>query len=289
VTRVLSAVVLIAVVGSVIWLAPSWVVLVLAIGLAAACGVEFSQLARASGARGVFSGLVSSRAFMALASSAICFAVAGGQVSRAFESATFSLDVLMPLLLLLMAAGTLILAPQGPAVFSPLMLVMGPYYLGMPLGMLARLQGREGPMMLCWFLVVMAVSDTAQYYTGRMLGRTKLAPTISPAKTVEGALGGLFVASVVGGGLAALGRTLSPAGSHWPLSVPVAAALALFLAGIGIVGDLFESKLKRSAGAKDTSALIPGHGGVLDRLDSYLMAAPWYFAAISLLHRLPDQ
>jgi len=287
-TRVLSAVVIVAIVFSTLWFAPSWVVLVLAIGLAAVCGIEFAQLARASGAIGVSAALMSSRMYMPLCSAAICLSVAVGQVSRTFEAAEFSLDMLMPLLLFLFAAATLLWARQGPGVFSPFMLVMGPYYLGMPLGMLARLQGRDGPIVVCWFLVVMAVSDTAQYYSGRMFGRRKLAPTISPAKTVEGAIGGLLAATVAGGAFAALALAINTSAVRWTLSVPIAASLALLLAGLGIIGDLFESKLKRSAGAKDTSTLIPGHGGVLDRLDSYLMAAPWYFVAVTLLHRLPD-
>jgi phosphatidate cytidylyltransferase len=113
------------------------------------------------------------------------------------------------------------------------------------------------------------VSDSAQYYTGRAFGRRKLAPSISPAKTVEGAIGGLVAAAVIGTLLARLCLPAVPA--------PVAGALAFLLACCGIVGDLFESLLKRSAGVKDSSALIPGHGGVLDRIDSHLFAAPAFY------------
>ncbi len=95
---------------------------------------------------------------------------------------------------------------------------------------------------------------------------------MSPAKTVEGAVGGFVAAAILGAWLAPqwLAMTHAPG--------PVAGALlGTLLAGAGMVGDLFESLLKRSAGVKDSSSLIPGHGGVLDRIDSYLFAAPVYF------------
>ena len=110
------------------------------------------------------------------------------------------------------------------------------------------------------------VSDSAQYYTGRAFGKRPLAPTISPKKTVEGAIGGMVfgtLATAVGGHYV---FTSSPI---WVLAL-LGAAISL----LGIVGDLFESLLKRSAGVKDSSNLIPGHGGVLDRIDSWLFAAP---------------
>jgi phosphatidate cytidylyltransferase len=121
---------------------------------------------------------------------------------------------------------------------------------------------------------VLVVSDSAQYYAGRAFGRRPLSPTISPKKTVEGAVGG-----VVFGTLAMIfgGRYVfeSPA---WMLAL-VGAAISL----LGIVGDLFESLLKRSAGVKDSSHLIPGHGGVLDRIDSWLFAAPVYYVFVRYL------
>ena len=122
---------------------------------------------------------------------------------------------------------------------------------------------------LGWLLAVIAGSDSAQYYAGRALGRRKLAPRVSPAKTVEGALGGLVAAPAIGAALAGWGLPGVPIAS--------AALAALVLAGFGIAGDLFESLLKRSAGVKDSSALIPGHGGLLDRIDSYLFALPMFY------------
>jgi phosphatidate cytidylyltransferase len=148
-------------------------------------------------------------------------------------------------------------------------------YVGLPLGTLAWIRVAFGPAALTWLVAVIALSDSAQYYTGRAFGRRKLAPLISPGKTIEGAVGGLVIAAVAGGALA---RWAMPA-----LPLGVAIVLALVIAMFGMAGDLFESLLKRSAGVKDSSGLIPGHGGVLDRVDAYLFAAPIFYAYVRLI------
>ena len=164
--------------------------------------------------------------------------------------------------------------------------LMAPIYIGMPLGALAAMRGvvgrhavrsdfagpfGDGRVVVLLLLAVIVISDSAQYYTGRALGRRPLAPTISPKKTVEGAIGG-----VVFGTLAmTLGGHYVFASPIWMLAL-VGAAISL----LGIVGDLFESLLKRSAGLKDSSNLIPGHGGVLDRIASWLFAAPVYYVFV---------
>ena len=115
------------------------------------------------------------------------------------------------------------------------------------------------------FFVVWS-SDTAAYYVGTTFGRRLLAPRVSPKKTVEGAVGG-----VVGAVVAAF------VARPWffnRLSVTDCVVLGLSLGAIGILGDLVESMLKRGAGVKDSAALVPGHGGVLDRVDSLLYAGP---------------
>ena len=132
---------------------------------------------------------------------------------------------------------------------------------------------REGPAALFLLIATIIVSDTAQYYAGRLVGQRPLAPSISPKKTIEGAVAGFLF-----GGLA-----LTVAGGWWLPDLPVALRVALGLAvvALGIAGDLFESMLKRSAGVKDSSSLIPGHGGVLDRIDALLFAAPVYFIVVT--------
>jgi len=122
-----------------------------------------------------------------------------------------------------------------------------------------------------WIFVLFAiiwVGDTAAYYGGRALGRHLLAPQVSPKKTVEGAVAGLagsVIAGAVGGGLVL----------HEPLTNTIVIAAVTAIAGQ--IGDLAESVLKRSAGVKDSSSILPGHGGILDRLDSLLFATPIFY------------
>jgi phosphatidate cytidylyltransferase len=149
-------------------------------------------------------------------------------------------------------------------------------YLGLPLGALVATHAEAGRGETLLLLATVVVSDTAQYYTGRTFGRRLLAPAISPKKTVEGAVGGLaFGAAAV-----------VVIGTWWlPAVGPVArGALGLVVAALGIVGDLFESLLKRGAGVKDASSLIPGHGGVLDRVDALLFAAPAYYVFVKYVY-----
>jgi phosphatidate cytidylyltransferase len=148
------------------------------------------------------------------------------------------------------------------------------WYIGMPLGMLAAIHAAGGPRTTLVLLATVVVSDTAQYYTGRLFGRRPLAPAISPKKTIEGAIGGAVLATLF---LLVAGRTAMPAAT--PLSL---AALGPVVVVIGVCGDLFESRLKRIAGVKDSSSLIPGHGGVLDRIDALLFAAPVFYLYLFL-------
>lgn len=118
-------------------------------------------------------------------------------------------------------------------------------------------------------LVVPWCSDTGGYFAGRYFGRRPLHPVVSPKKTVEGALGSLLAGAAGGVAVAAWGL---PALSHG-----AAACLGAALAAVSVVGDLAESLLKRAWGVKDTGGILPGHGGLLDRIDSVLFAAPWVY------------
>jgi phosphatidate cytidylyltransferase len=130
----------------------------------------------------------------------------------------------------------------------------------------------DGAWRVTLLLAIVMTADTFAYLAGSAFGRHKLAPLISPGKTVEGLAGGL-----AGGIVAALvvrwmGLSEVPA--------PAAVALGIVVSGVGILGDLFESLLKRWSGVKDSGRLFPGHGGMLDRLDSLLFGAPvlyYYF------------
>jgi phosphatidate cytidylyltransferase len=146
-------------------------------------------------------------------------------------------------------------------------------YLGLPIGAMVATREGAGPPALFLLMLTVIVSDSAQYFTGRAFGRRKLAEAISPKKTVEGACGGLVFGTAL----------MAVAGAWWLPSVPVAMRVLLGVAvvALGIAGDLFESMLKRSAGVKDSSALIPGHGGILDRIDALLFAAPVYYIVLT--------
>ncbi len=126
--------------------------------------------------------------------------------------------------------------------------------------------------LLSFFFLVLMGSDIGAYYVGRAIGKHKLAPAISPGKTWEGVAGGLAAALV-----------LASVAHFWffpELPLKWAVLLAVVMTALGIIGDLTESALKRGAGAKDAANILPGHGGVLDRLDSLLFNAPllYYFA-----------
>lgn len=127
--------------------------------------------------------------------------------------------------------------------------------------------GLAGPL---WLFGVVWTTDIAAYFTGRTLGGPKLWPAVSPKKTWSGFCGGLVAATVVGGAVAAGARHL---GATEALSIPLAGALSALASVMSQGGDLAESALKRAYGAKDSGRLIPGHGGVMDRLDGFFAAA----------------
>jgi phosphatidate cytidylyltransferase len=146
---------------------------------------------------------------------------------------------------------------------------LAPWYIGMPLGLLTAVHAQHGAAVTLLLIATVIVSDSAQYYSGRAFGRRPLAPMISPKKTIEGAIGGVVAGTLF---MTIAGSRLLPDAAPVPL---LAAAVAVVV--LGICGDLFESRLKRVAGVKDSSSLIPGHGGILDRIDALLFATPAYF------------
>ncbi len=174
---------------------------------------------------------------------------------------------------------------EGLAVFAAT--TFGALYVGL-LGFVARLAATGVPVDAAsllgwlgperaWILVLLLVVwayDTAAYFTGRRIGKRPFMHHISPSKTVEGVIGGAAAAAIVGAVVVgALGR-----------SIPAGFVLGLVLAFAAQAGDLAESMLKRAAGAKESGRLIPGHGGLLDRVDSFLFAAPVaFFYVVSFL------
>ena len=256
-TRVLSGLALLAIVAGAIWfLPPAGAVVLAGIALLLAF-LEYADLARAAG----------------IEISRVPAAVATLSTGAAVALTPGALPVVV------MAAGLVIavtalaerrregaLAAVGASGFAVL-------YLGVPVGAIAALAVQAGREVLLLLLAAVMASDTAQYYGGRLLGRRPLAPAVSPKKTIEGAVCGVVAATV----------TLAAAGAWWLPGVALGPRIVLgvTLAVLGIAGDLFESHLKRASGMKDASSLIPGHGGVLDRVDALLFAAPVYYTVVA--------
>ncbi len=150
-------------------------------------------------------------------------------------------------------------------------------YAGLLPASVVALRERAGWQWVVLLFIVTWANDTFAYFTGRFLGKRPLAPRISPKKTWEGFWGGA-AGSVVG---ALVVKALFLPG----LSVPAAVLVGAGGAVLGPLGDLAESMLKRAAGVKDSSRLVPGHGGLLDRIDAVLFVAPWVVACAMWFHR----
>ena len=161
--------------------------------------------------------------------------------------------------------------------------LLGVFYVGWLLSyvLLLRLLS-DGPAYVFYIFGVVWLGDAAAFVSGTLLGRHKLAPTISPHKTIEGAIGGLFgsLCGAILGGLWLLG--------HFTLGQCL--AVGMMLAVVGQLGDLSESLLKRSTGVKDSGMLIPAHGGILDKVDGILFGAPalYYYVLYVIGQELPS-
>lgn len=250
-TRVLTAVVLLAVfVPAVLW-APAWLwgaLMTVVIGLAA---FEWARLSH-------FSGHAARLYAVLLAGVAVVLPYATGRDWESVQGA----------FLLLAAAFWLLVAPlwllgRWHAEQKPVRAVVGAVVLLPAWAVLLYLHGR-GPAVLLGVMAIVWIADSAAYFTGRRFGRHKLAPAISPGKTWEGIAGALVALALYAGLLNKLtGMPLLP------LFVMVAGLLYM-----SVLGDLFESWIKRVAGVKDSGSILPGHGGVLDRIDALTSTLP---------------
>ena len=170
-------------------------------------------------------------------------------------------------------------APLEQSLRDGAMTLFGVLYLGLTLGPLAMTRMLpQGEWLIFFLLLVTWASDTGAYYVGTLYGRHRLAPTISPKKSYEGLVGGL-IATVIS---AYIIRWWFLPG----LSELDCLALGILLTITGLWGDLTESAMKRSVGMKDSGGILPGHGGMLDRLDSLLFTAPAFYYYVTMVSRL---
>jgi phosphatidate cytidylyltransferase len=256
-SRFLTALVAVPLLLLLILRGPAWLFLALATLFALAGFWELSRLADKVGWKLLPVGY-------ALSALSVC----------AFHPAFPGFQEVGPAILLCVGLAAVFTRKPGRETLAAVMAtVFAVFYGGALLGAAVGLRMIEpdevGRIWLVFLLAVTMVGDAGAYFVGRALGRHSLAPVLSPKKTVEGLVGGVVFSL----GTAALVRHLALP----QLGMATAVGLGLSMAILGVVGDLFESLLKRSAGIKDTSSLLPGHGGVLDRIDSLLFAAPFLY------------
>jgi phosphatidate cytidylyltransferase len=266
--RILTAVVLIPVIILVIFVSPKWpIILMCAIFVVAALALwEYLSLANAMGAK-------TPRVVVV-----VCLAVLLGAIFRRpdlMAPVTGAISLVLLIICIFRSPLNRVLPDTAYSVF-------GLVYIGLSMATLYLLSAEDnGPSLLLFLFIVVWCGDIAALYIGRAFGRWTMAPEISPNKTWEGAVASLVASVVIAVLLVWAGGILTahaieyvsyPGGFlHW-------IGLAVLVNIAAQLGDLVESAIKRGAGVKDSGRLLPGHGGVLDRIDALLLAAPvlWY-------------
>lgn len=276
--RVITALVLLALLLPALFSASAWPFAVLTLVLVAAAGWEWARLNGLAGAAALGMG--------ALLASACVAAWAIGWTSQVPAGVWWIALVVWVL------GGAYAL--RGGVAAWPRLAPLGRWVLGLLLlwtAWLAMITARQfGINFILSVLCVVWVADVAAYFGGRAFGRRKLAPAISPGKSWEGVYSGMAGALLLAGVWLTLDRSVldAGAGASWftrldgRLGTAGMLLCVVFLAAMSVVGDLVESLVKRSAGAKDSSGLLPGHGGVLDRVDALLPVLPLALALASL-------
>jgi phosphatidate cytidylyltransferase len=269
-TRIVTAAILIPVVVAVVWWGPTGLV-------AASVGLISLLTLREFFSLGSKLGLRAYALWTCLCSLAVVFQQWAAASLPPSSPSRLSLELI--LMIFVLGAAVSVFASRRPlagALGDLSLSAAGLLFITLPLGALVRLHGVPiiGPRLLLFALVLVWAGDTLAYVVGRAIGRRRMAPRLSPGKTWEGAAANLL-------GSAAVGAAFAPWLHLGVTDVVVMAALGSIA---GQAGDLLESAYKRSAGAKDSGTLLPGHGGLLDRIDALLFAAPavWYYFELVL-------
>ncbi|MBF0623544.1 MAG: phosphatidate cytidylyltransferase [Magnetococcales bacterium] len=261
ISRILSALLLMPAVLLLLWRGPAWVVVLLTLAITA--GLIREWLRMETPPAPLFESLLPISAGWLL-------------VATIWREGPVGLVVALLLVLLLgrevFRFGSAGGRGTGGAAFQCLGVLLAALPMGLLLDIWARPRGGDW---LTYLLLVIWATDSGALFAGRRWGRTKLAPTLSPGKTWAGGIGG------------AIAGTLAGLGWAWmvglPLLLPATLFLSFLMSVLGQVGDLAESMLKREAGVKDSGSLIPGHGGLWDRLDSLLFVTPFFGLCLEAL------
>ncbi|HEU0282386.1 MAG TPA: phosphatidate cytidylyltransferase [Gallionella sp.] len=268
-SRVITAAILLALLLTALFALPlaAWAVLIVVMVMQGA--VEWSRLSGLSGRKAnVYWGLT------LLLMLGLLWADAGATEAQQLyiHLAVYAVSALLWLVIV----PTWLMA--GWKVSRPLLMALTGWAVLVPTG-LAMLDLREAapsPWILLFVMCLVWVADIAAYFAGRKFGKNKLAPSISPGKTWEGVAGALLGVSVY----VALVWSFSPYFAHREV-LPILLLASWWWVGLAVIGDLFESAIKRQAGVKDSGALLPGHGGLLDRIDALTSTLP--LAAMAML------
>lgn len=274
--RILTAVVLIAAVFALIFFGQLWMVALFALIVAELAAYEYLQLARAGGA--------SIPVLWMAVATACCFLPL-----IPTWPLTAQLSLLSALALGLLAwNGFRATAERLPRVLPDTAQgVFALLYVAFPLTLIPIMwKGEDGPALLLFLMVCVWSGDIAALYIGRAFGRRKLAPRLSPGKTWEGAIASVLGSVLAGLAVVLISDRLAARGStvlHITEPIFQSVLLAVLINIAAQAGDLLESAIKRGAGVKDSGTMLPGHGGILDRIDALLVAAPVLWYALLLL------
>jgi phosphatidate cytidylyltransferase len=262
-----------------------WALAVLLAAIAAGAAAELFRMARNRGVQA----LLVPGLFLA----ALPVLIAAG-TDTAAAAAAWSWHVFIGASLLVATLAIFLRGVSGSPLAASALTVFGALFIGGTLAFAVFLRGMPvpshaaaaatwvGPALLVFPLVLTWTSDTAAYFGGRTFGRHKLIPTVSPAKTVEGAVAGVLGTLVMG---ALYGYVVFNQWLGLPAGVVEGAAIGLVVSPVAQLGDLAESLFKREAGVKDSGALLPGHGGLLDRFDSLFFSIPVTYWLLSFVLR----
>lgn len=284
--RIITGAILIPIVVALVYFGPSWLVAIVAAVVGLLAMVEFFRLTAQMGMRAfrMWTMLCAAALFYTqwLAGTTEVHRLGSGTeiITHIFAGEYFSNDAVILIFLFGMAfigvATRVAIADVLPAIASSSAALI---FIAWPFSYLVRMDGNlsAGPVLVLFALVIVWAGDTVAYFVGKSMGRTKMAPALSPKKTWEGAIGNVVGSLIVGYCFA---RWQNGDVTAW-LATAVLANIA------GQVGDLIESAYKRGAGVKDSGAMLPGHGGMLDRIDSLIFAAPvvWLAAGWLLQNR----